>query len=111
VILSGTASDGSMGVREIKAVGGITIAQKPETAKYDGMPRAAIATGMIDLVLTPREIADHISHVLSHHLGARSAAESGKELVADEQQFQELFTLLRRTSAIDFTQYKTTTVK
>src|SRR5712692_641642 len=45
VILSGTASDGAIGVREIKAVGGITIAQVPETAKYDGMPRAAIATG------------------------------------------------------------------
>src|SRR5262249_2117822 len=66
VILSGTASDGSLGIREIKAVGGFTIAQKPDSAKYDGMPRAAIATGMIDLVLTPQEIAERISHVRSH---------------------------------------------
>ena len=54
VILSGTASDGAMGVREIKGGGGITFAQKPETAKYDGMPRAAIATGMIDMSCRPR---------------------------------------------------------
>ena len=112
VILSGTASDGSIGIREIKAVGGITIAQKHETAKYDGMPRAAIATGMIDLVLSPKEIADHISHVPQHpYLVARSAGESGDELAATHQQFQELFTLLRRTSGIDFTQYKMPTVK
>src|SRR5215471_14873568 len=53
VVLSGTASDGALGVRDIKAAGGLTIAQKPESAKYDGMPRASISTGMVDLVLTP----------------------------------------------------------
>lgn len=50
VVLSGTGVDGSTGLREIKGVGGITIAQDPETARYDGMPRAAIATGSVDLV-------------------------------------------------------------
>ena len=53
IVLSGTASDGALGVRDIKAAGGVTIAQIPTSAKYDGMPRAAIATGMVDLVLTP----------------------------------------------------------
>lgn len=56
VILSGTASDGAIGIREVKAAGGITIAQAPESAKYDGMPRAAIATGMVDLVLPAHAI-------------------------------------------------------
>src|SRR5262245_9222227 len=56
VILSGTASDGSLGLREIKAAGGVTIAQTPGSAKYEGMPRAAIATGMVDLVLPPDKI-------------------------------------------------------
>src|SRR5436305_7933939 len=51
VVLSGTDSDGAAGIREVKGTGGITIAQEPKTAKYDGMPRAAIATGMVDLVL------------------------------------------------------------
>ena len=72
VILSGTASDGSVGIAEIKALGGITIAQRPETAKHDGMPRAAIATGLVDLVLVPREIAEHLSHVRSHPYLLRS---------------------------------------
>ena len=61
VILSGTASDGTAGIREIKSVGGITIAQQPSTAKYDGMPRSAIATGMIDLVLSPQDIAEQLT--------------------------------------------------
>jgi len=65
VILSGTASDGTSGIRDIKAAGGITIAQTPQTAKYD-MPRSAIATGMIDLVLSPQEIADHLAHIHTH---------------------------------------------
>ena len=56
VILSGTASDGAIGLAEVKRAGGITFAQSPETAKYDGMPRAAIDTGMVDLVLGPEAI-------------------------------------------------------
>src|SRR5262249_56265851 len=57
VILSGTASDGTQGVRDINALGGFTFAQTPETARYDGMPRAAIATGLIDMIGSPAEIA------------------------------------------------------
>lgn len=112
VILSGTASDGAIGVREIKAVGGIAIAQTQESAKYDGMPRAAIATGMIDLVLTPKEIAEHISHVRQHpYLVAKTSGDVPEELTATEEQFTDLFTQLRRASGIDFKQYKTPTVK
>src|SRR5437868_5412346 len=57
VILSGTASDGVEGVHAIKAAGGIAIVQDPETAKQDGMPRAAISTGKVDLVLSPPDMA------------------------------------------------------
>ena len=71
---SGTASDGTAGVREIKSVGGITIAQSPETAKYDGMPRAAIASGFIDLVLSPQEIAKELTSIAQHPLKQRAAA-------------------------------------
>src|SRR5436190_12077799 len=56
VVLSGTGSDGALGLTEIKAVGGLTIAQAPDSAKYDGMPQAAIDTGVIDLVLAPEQI-------------------------------------------------------
>ena len=111
VILSGTASDGAIGVREIKAVGGITIAQTPDSAKYDGMPRAAIATGMIDLVLSPKDIGEHIGHIRQHPYLVKAGGEVGDELGPTENQSRELFGMLRRASGIDFKQYKTPTVK
>lgn len=54
VVLSGTGSDGTSGVEDIKAQGGITFAQEPETAKYDGMPRSAIDSGCVDFICHPR---------------------------------------------------------
>jgi two-component system CheB/CheR fusion protein len=112
VILSGTASDGSAGIREIKALGGITIAQKPETARHDGMPRAAISTGMVDLVLSPSEIGEQLSLVRRHPYLRRASDEAGgAELPASDAQLRDLFVVLRRASGIDFKQYKTPTVK
>src|SRR5213083_121030 len=66
VILSGTASDGAHGLAAIKAGGGITFAQDPETAKYDGMPRSAIAAGVVDLILSPEEIARELIKIGRH---------------------------------------------
>ena len=57
VVLSGTASDGTLGLQAIKAAGGITFAQDMRTAKFDGMPRSAIAAGVVDFVLPPAGIA------------------------------------------------------
>ena len=109
VVLSGTASDGAVGIREIKEAGGMTIAQKPETAKHDGMPRSAIATGAVDLVLTPAEIGEHLSQVRRHPYLTRSP-ESGEVVITDGH-LREVFATLRRTSSIDFKQYKSPTVK
>ncbi len=80
IILSGTASDGSVGLREIKAAGGITIAQDPASCKFDGMPRAAIATNSVDLVLTPQKIAEELSRLAHHPLVQRppSPADDGE---------------------------------
>ncbi|MGE3978394.1 MAG: chemotaxis protein CheB [Nitrospira sp.] len=65
VILSGTASDGTMGLEAIKAEGGLTIAQD-ESAKYDSMPRNAIASGCVDFVLSPEEIAKELARIAKH---------------------------------------------
>jgi two-component system, chemotaxis family, CheB/CheR fusion protein len=114
VILSGTASDGTAGIREIKAAGGITMAQTPATAKYDGMPRSAIATGLIDLVLAPHEIAEQIAHIPTHPYHGQPAIVRGdqdQEIAPREGQLGEIFKLLRRVSGTDFRQYKTPTVK
>ena len=111
VVLSGTASDGATGVREIKAAGGITFAQKPETAKYDGMPRAAIATGMVDMVLAPAEIAIELSQVTAHPYVHDFIPTSGEELRVRDDQLRRIFDLLRPASGIDFKQYKLPTIK
>src|SRR5262245_61097977 len=120
IVLSGTASDGAAGIREVKAAGGITIAQLPESAKYDGMPRAAIATGMVDLALRPEEIGAQLVEI-SRHPYVREPAEPPPEVpigepspadqaaVADEQ-MQRIFSLLRNASGVDFKQYKQPTI-
>src|SRR5262245_5128315 len=96
VILSGTASDGAAGIRDIKAAGGITIAQKPRTAKYDGMPRAAIGTGLVDLILSPEEIAEQLAHLPSHpYVGAVAVEREDAQVGPTEEQLGQIFQMLR----------------
>ena len=110
VVLSGSASDGAAGLREIKGVGGLTIAQDPATARYDGMPRAAIATGAVDLVLAPEAIGEELTRLGGHpFLAATAARESDFSLT--EAQLERLFSLLRASSRVDFTHYKLPTIK
>src|SRR3982750_1671154 len=66
IVLSGTGSDGTAGLRAIKAAGGLTFAQTEESAKFDAMPRSAIRSGFVDLALTPREIAREIERISNH---------------------------------------------
>ena len=63
IILSGTGSDGSLGCRQIHNMGGITIAQNPDGAKYDGMPRSAIESGVISHIMSIAEIAQYLSSI------------------------------------------------
>jgi two-component system CheB/CheR fusion protein len=65
VVLSGTGGDGTSGLKDIKAAGGMTFAQEPTTAKYDGMPRNAIDSGCVDFILSSREIAKEL-HAIRH---------------------------------------------
>src|SRR6516225_3159883 len=69
IVLSGTGSDGSLGVRAIKGEGGMVMAQDPESTEYDGMPRSAIATGAVDYVLPPTEMAAQIIAYVAHSTG------------------------------------------
>jgi two-component system CheB/CheR fusion protein len=110
VILSGTASDGALGVRDVKAAGGLTVAQAPASAKYDGMPRAAIATGMVDLILQPDAIGAKLSQ-LSHHAYVRASEKGSPELSLTESELKEVFEILRPVSGVDFRHYKTPTIK
>ena len=73
VILSGTASDGTLGLEAIKAEGGITFAQD-DSAHYDSMPRSAVAAGCVDFVLSPEDIAKELARIAKHPYGRRSGA-------------------------------------
>jgi len=66
VVLSGTASDGTLGLAAIKAQGGITFAQDEKSAKFDGMPHSAIASGCVDFALRPAEIAVELGRISGH---------------------------------------------
>jgi two-component system CheB/CheR fusion protein len=104
VVLSGTGSDGSRGVKEIHEAGGLVIVQDPETAAFDGMPKAALATGRADLILTPQAMPDKILEYAQHPVRAeigkvRIDVPSGSELSA-------VFSLLRRHFGVDFSLYK-----
>lgn len=110
IILSGTASDGAIGIREIKSAGGIAIAQDPQTAKSDGMPRAAIATGAVDLVLGPVGIAEELVRIAAHPLVRGEARQTG-ELSGLDEQLPRVFHMLRTATGVDFAQYKQPTIK
>lgn len=99
IILSGTGSDGVAGLRAIQAAGGFTLAQKPETAKYDGMPRAAIEAGVVDQILSPEEIAHQFSRLLEVPKG--HLVEGG-----GEDLLHHLLTGLRERLQFDFSGYK-----
>ncbi len=98
VLLSGTGDDGTYGMREVRARGGLTIAQSPQTAKYEDMPNSAIRAGVAELVLDPEEIGGALGHP--------SADERPPGEVADEVVRQ-----LQRDGAGDFSQYKKATIQ
>ena len=69
IVLSGTGSDGTLGVRAVKGEGGMVMAQNPESTEYDGMPRSAIATGLVDYVLPPAEMPPQLIAYVAHAFG------------------------------------------
>ena len=109
IVLSGTGSDGTLGVRAIKGGGGMVMAQNPESTEFDGMPRNAIATGLVDYELPPAEMPAQLIAYAMHAFGhARQPAivESPKS----ENALKKIFVLLRAQTGHDFSQYKPSTI-
>src|SRR5260370_14414186 len=106
VILSGTASDGTLGLAAIKAEGGITFAQDEKSAKFDGMPKNAIAAGCVDFVLPPDEIARELARIRAHPYLASSSSSRTAELVPDgDPQLKNILHLLQTANGVDFSDY------
>jgi len=112
VILSGTASDGTLGLKAIKAEGGITFAQDEKTAKYDSMPRNAIAAGCVDFILPPEGIAKELARIGRHpYLIQALATEADEILAAGEDEINQILALVRGATGDDFAWYKKNTIK
>ena len=121
VVLSGTANDGTVGLKAIKAAGGFTFAQD-ESAKFQSMPKSAIAEGVVDMVLSPQNIAlelerlskqtELISKVTNISLEGEASEEVLKEISDDsEEDVVHIIRLLKKSTGVDFLHYKRSTIR
>jgi two-component system, chemotaxis family, CheB/CheR fusion protein len=108
IILSGTGSDGTRGLRVIKEFGGMVMVQKEDTAKFDGMPRAAISTGLADFILSPEEMPNQLISFANHPYASKSVRSD--TLINDEEGLTRIFSILREKCKVDFTFYKPSTI-
>ncbi len=114
IILSGTGTDGTLGIKEIKGCDGLVLVQTEKSAGYDGMPRSAISTGLVDIVIPPEEMPEKLIHYFSHPATNAGAATTTTTTTTttDEQQewLDKIFAILRTHIGHDFSVYKTNTI-
>src|SRR3984885_3808306 len=112
VVLSGTGTDGTLGLAAIKAEGGIAFAQDQQSAKYPDMPRSASAQfGSADFVLPPAQIAEELARIAGHPYVQRAHAEEEGETPAHETHLAGIFRWVKRSTGVDFAQYKPSTLR
>ena len=110
VVLSGTATDGTLGLKAIKDHGGFTFAQEPPSAAFAGMPQSAIDAEVVDFILTPEEMPLQLAKLSeTYRNGLTGDKEDGKS--TKEEAFRQLIALLRIRKGTDFTYYKQTTIR
>ena len=109
IVLSGTGSDGTQGVRAIKGEGGMVMAQSPESTEYDGMPRSAISTGLVDYELLPAEMPNRLIAYVSRAFGQTLCLPS-VPAPRVENALKKIHVLLRGHTGHDFSEYKPSTV-
>ena len=108
VVLSGTASDGTAGLKAIKDHGGVTFAQDTKSAAYEGMPNSAVKAGVVDFILPPEKIPEKLLEVIKITTGNGSDENNISHKEANV--FQQILSLLRIRKGPDFTYYKKTTI-
>lgn len=109
IILSGTGSDGTRGIQAIKKAGGMVMVQDEQTAKFDGMPRSAIQTGLVDYVLRPGDMPDTLLSFTRHPLIAGKRREPSA-IASQETDMTKIIAMLRSKTGVDFTYYKQSTI-
>ncbi len=109
IVLSGTGSDGTLGVRAIKGEGGMVMVQNPDSTEYDGMPRSALATGLVDYELPPVEMPAQLMAYVAHAF-AKTPKSGSVPTLTGENALQKIFILMRTQIGHDFSQYKPSTI-
>ncbi len=109
VVLSGTATDGTLGLKAIKDYGGVTFAQDEASAAYEGMPHSAVEAGVVDFILPPEKIPQKILEITKSMNG--NSGEEHNLPQQDEDVFKQIIALLRIRKGTDFTYYKQTTIR
>lgn len=112
IILSGADSDGTQGMKAIKLAGGLTFAQD-ETALFQSMPKSAIAAGAVDLVLSPKEIAEELKTLSKQKEAYYQALQdlNGETISSRDEDLLAILAIVQKASGVDFAQYKPSTVK
>jgi two-component system, chemotaxis family, CheB/CheR fusion protein len=110
IILTGTGSDGALGIKEIKEQGGLVVVQDPAEAEYDGMPQSAVTTGLVDLILPLAAIPAAVMRYAHTKPQVKIPAEEEEVRTDDEQVLQKLFLHLSEHAGRDFTRYKRSTI-
>ncbi len=113
IVLSGNASDGSQGIRAIKAECGLTFAQDERSAAHGGMPRSAIATGAVDFILPPAAIATELANVGRHpYIRVPKADRPEAEVLPEgDGELRKILKLLQNRTNVDFSHYKQNTIR
>ncbi|MFC1602486.1 chemotaxis protein CheB, partial [Pseudomonadota bacterium] len=109
VVLSGTGSDGTLGLKAVKEAGGMVVTQDPKTAKYDGMPRSAIATGLVDYVLPPEEMVAQLQTYTKYAFD-KEAKQVPSPSLKKSNELNKIYVLLRNQTGHDFSFYKPNTI-
>lgn len=109
IILSGTGSDGTLGIRAIKEEGGIIMVQDDRSAKFDGMPKSSINTGIVDFILPPEKLAEALVNYIKHPFISKSE-QIEEQISQDENQLSKVVSILRDSSGVDFSNYKENTI-
>jgi len=109
IVLSGTGSDGTLGVRAVKGEGGMVMVQNPSSTEYDGMPRSALATGLVDYELPPAEMPAQLITYASRAFGTLEPHPANTP-TKTENALKKIFILLRAQTGNDFSQYKPSTI-
>jgi two-component system CheB/CheR fusion protein len=109
IVLSGTGSDGTLGLRAVKSEGGMAMVQDPASTEYDGMPRSAIATGLVDYVLRPSEMPGQLIDYARRAFDKRFRQVISPAAKSDDA-LKKIFILLRARTGHHFSQYKQNTI-